>query len=177
VKNILAQVCSIDFDEKRTGAFMFHSRLFYNSRKLLLSNYTTLLVTSLMKRRHIFIIRIATFVALIFTGFVFIPSIARYKKPIGTGEELAKIYCATCHLFPEPSLLDKSSWTEHVLPNMGWRLGIRKAGDNPYAEMEKDEAQLTKALNIYPDKALLPLADWQKIVAYYQHNAPEKPLP
>jgi hypothetical protein len=125
------------------------------------------------------IIRVAFFVALIFTAFVFVPSGARHKEPvfISTGEELAKIYCATCHLFPEPSLLDKSTWTEHVLPNMGWRLGIRKAGDDPYGEMEKDEAQLAKALNIYPGKALLPFADWQKIVTYYSQNAPGNPLP
>ncbi len=94
-----------------------------------------------------------------------------------TGEELAKTYCASCHLFPKPSLLDKKTWRESVLPNMGWRFGIRKAGDDPYAKMEKDEARLVKALHVFPEKALLPQADWQKIVEYYVRNAPDKPLP
>lgn len=132
-----------------------------------------------MKRQRIFIIPVAVFIALLLTSFVFIPSI-RHKDPIAvfaTGEELAKAYCATCHLFPDPSLLDKTTWKEHVLPNMGWRLGIRRAGEDPYAEMEKEEAQLVKGLNVFPDKALLPVADWQKIVAYYLQNAPDKPLP
>ena len=133
-----------------------------------------------MKRHSIIIVPVTLFVALIITGFVFIPLSTEYKKPLpffATGEELAKAYCATCHLFPEPALLDKSTWKERVLPNMGWRLGIRKAGDKPYADMEKDEVQLVKALNIFPEKALLPFADWQKIVAYYIQTAPDKPLP
>lgn len=133
-----------------------------------------------MKGQRVFIISIGMFVALSFTGFVLMPFPNQHKKNLpnfSTGEELAKGYCATCHLFPHPALLDKLTWKERVLPNMGWRLGIRKAGDNPYADMEKDEAQLVKALNVFPGKALLPLADWQKIVAYYLQNAPDKPLP
>ncbi len=129
---------------------------------------------------RILIVFLAIFVALILSGFVFLPSPARHTKPVSifaTGEELAKAYCATCHLFPEPSLLDKATWKDRVLPNMGWRLGIRKSGDNPYAAMEKEEAQLVKALKIFPDKALLLVADWQKIVAYYLQKAPDKPLP
>src|SRR5688572_19926520 len=133
-----------------------------------------------MTRKAIFTVPIAAFVALILTAFVFLPSPGLQTKSLSTfatGEELAKAYCGTCHLFPEPSLLDKATWKERVLPNMGWRLGIRKAGENPYAAMEKEEAQLVKSLKIFPDKPLLPLADWQKIVAYYLQKAPDKPLP
>ena len=133
-----------------------------------------------MKRHHILSIPIVFFVALIVTGVVLMPSCGRNKKPTftpGTGEGLAKAYCGTCHLFPEPSLLDKVTWKERVLPDMGWRLGIREPGDDPYAEMEKDEANLVKALNLFPDKELLPLKDWEKIVAYYLEKAPDNPLP
>ena len=42
--------------------------------------------------------------------------------------------------------------------------------------MEMEEAKLVKALNIYPQKALIPLADWQKIVTYYLQKAPDRPL-
>ena len=94
-----------------------------------------------------------------------------------TGEELAKIYCASCHLFPSPFLLDKTTWKNKVLPNMGWRLGIRKPGDDPYADMEKDEAQLVRAENVYPLEPVLVKENWQKIVDYYLKAAPEKPLP
>ena len=115
-----------------------------------------------MKRHRILFIPIVGFVTLIVIGLVFVPSCGRNKKTTSTprsGEELAKAYCGTCHLFPEPSLLDKITWKDRVLPDMGWRLGIRKDDDDPYAEMEKDEAQLVRALNIFPDKELLAAED------------------
>src|SRR3954451_9446680 len=40
------------------------------------------------------------------------------------GKKLAVKYCQSCHLLPEPSLLDAKSWEKGVLPNMGPRLGI-----------------------------------------------------
>lgn len=92
------------------------------------------------------------------------------------GEKLAKKYCGSCHLFPSPFLLDKKTWKETVLPNMGWRLGIRKAGKDPFDQMKPEEAILVQQLNIYPDSAQLSKEDWQLIVDYYIHNAPEQPL-
>jgi hypothetical protein len=115
-----------------------------------------------------YFIAVAFLVALIFTGFDFTPS---------TGEELAKTYCGSCHLFPDPSLLDKTTWKDHVLPNMGWRLGIRNAGDDPYADMKKSEAQMVKALIVFPGKPVITSADWKKIVAFYTREAPDNPLP
>ena len=92
------------------------------------------------------------------------------------GEKLAKQYCGSCHLFPSPFLLDKKTWKESVLPNMGWRLGIRKAGKDPFDQMKTEEASLVQQLNIYPDSAQLSKEDWQLIVDYYVRNAPEQPL-
>lgn len=40
-------------------------------------------------------------------------------KPSGkSGAELAQIYCASCHQFPEPSLLPKNIWKNGILPNV-----------------------------------------------------------
>src|SRR5690242_7022194 len=47
---------------------------------------------------------------------------ARYGS---AGEKLARTYCAACHAFPEPGLLDKETWRSGVLPQMAARLGIR----------------------------------------------------
>ncbi len=50
-----------------------------------------------------------------------------------TGRELAQMYCQSCHLFPEPALLDKETWVKRVLPNMALRLGVQLPGaNNPY---------------------------------------------
>jgi len=56
-----------------------------------------------------------------FAGFFFCISIScnNGKKPApGEGETLARTHCVTCHAFPEPSLLDKKTWDEGVLPKM-----------------------------------------------------------
>ncbi|MFT3950179.1 MAG: VCBS repeat-containing protein [Agriterribacter sp.] len=92
-------------------------------------------------------------------------------------KQLALQYCTSCHLFPEPSLLNKKTWTDKVLPNMGWRLGIRKKGEDPYADIVPEERALAQKLNIYPDVAAITQSDWKKIVSYFEHEAPEMPLP
>ena len=81
------------------------------------------------------------------------------------GEKLARTYCAACHAFPEPQLLDKKTWQSGVLPQMAKRLGI---GMNSLAD----------AMSRNPLMTVLPVnlseRDWQKIVAYYLTNAPVK---
>ena len=96
------------------------------------------------------------------------------KSKNNTGELLAKQYCSVCHLFVEPALLDKKTWTQSVLPNMGWRLGIRKPDDDPFKNLDESEAKAIKALNIYPDAQLIAEKDWQKIIAYFTEKAPDK---
>src|ERR1051325_6449651 len=34
------------------------------------------------------------------------------------GEQLARVYCGTCHLFPEPALLDQQTWVNGALRRM-----------------------------------------------------------
>ncbi|HSN07468.1 MAG TPA: VCBS repeat-containing protein, partial [Hanamia sp.] len=133
-----------------------------------------------MKKNSFFTILIIILFTVSITGFSIFTETGK-KAPLykndPTGEELAKIYCATCHIFPSPSLLDKLTWEKSVLPNMGWRLGIREPGDNPYGDMEKDEIQIVQAENIYPLQPGITKENWQKIVNYYIKTAPEKPLP
>ncbi|PQA59468.1 FG-GAP repeat domain-containing protein [Siphonobacter curvatus] len=94
-----------------------------------------------------------------------------------TGEQLAHRYCQGCHLFPDPSLLDKQTWEKGVLPYMGRRLGIRSSAIDPYRGLFAEEKQKVMAAGLYPRKPLLSKADWQKIVSYYRTQAPEKLAP
>ncbi len=96
------------------------------------------------------------------------------------GESLAKIYCASCHLYPSPDLLDKYTWSNFVLIRMGALLGIYQQG-NGYASKVPDEwmepgigGQRIKAANIYPEEALISVEQWQKIINFYLENAPEQ---
>jgi hypothetical protein len=90
-------------------------------------------------------------------------SCERTNKP--EGEKLARTYCAACHAFPDPQLLDKQTWQSGVLPQMAQRLGI---GTNTLAE----------AMSRNPLMSVLPVRvsdqDWEKIVAYYLTSAPDK---
>ncbi len=91
---------------------------------------------------------------------------------LSDGSKLAEIHCSTCHLFPEPGQLDRRTWTESVLPNMGARLGI-KTGIDPFTTVADEDLELVERLRIYPDSAVLSQEEWQKIVAYYAAEAPE----
>jgi FG-GAP-like repeat len=88
------------------------------------------------------------------------------------GQQLALKYCQNCHLFPEPDLLDKKTWTTSVLPNMGLRLGIREAKQNPYADMDDNDVALMKEVVVYPEIPLISREEWLEIIKYYEKTAP-----
>lgn len=96
---------------------------------------------------------------------------------ISKGERLALNYCQRCHLFPQPSLLDKKTWTNSVLPNMGWRLGVRENGTDPYADLLPAEEKIIRQAGVYPETPAIADADWKAIKEYYENAAPSEPLP
>ena len=93
-----------------------------------------------------------------------------------SGKQLSHIYCKICHQFPEPELLDKNTWTNNVLPNMGLRMGIKIPGINAFAGTPKEDLDLVKSLGIYPDKPIITKEQWGKIIEYYKNEAPNEPL-
>lgn len=88
------------------------------------------------------------------------------------GEELAQVYCGGCHLFPSPSLLPKEYWNG-VLPRMAPRLGIKTDEYDPYEDRSMQEALNMDLAGLFPKTPLLADSSWQKIVAFYQQNAPD----
>ena len=81
------------------------------------------------------------------------------------GEQLARNHCGACHMFPEPTLLDKKTWESRVLPEMAVRVGVRtpqSAFKDPF--QSQDTASASTPLSD---------GDWQRIVAYYRDHAPE----
>jgi hypothetical protein len=91
------------------------------------------------------------------------------------GEALAKKNCASCHKFPEPSLLDKKTWKEGVLPEMAYRLGVGNRFEL-LTKIPEEQYESATNLGIYPETPEISQQDWEAIVAYYVENAPEKPL-
>ncbi|MFB6272072.1 MAG: FG-GAP repeat domain-containing protein [Salinibacter sp.] len=102
------------------------------------------------------------------------PELAEQKS----GQALAKQYCSSCHRYPEPNLLDKTAWREHVLPPMGYMLGIYPGGERPDSLFESGRAgELVRQARIYPKTPQLSRSKWKRIVRFYTENAPEDPLP
>ena len=79
------------------------------------------------------------------------------------GEAIARTHCGGCHQFPEPALLDETTWREGVLPVMGLHLGRLTAASG------KSQQNLQTLLleGDYPRQPLLLEAEWEKLIAYY----------
>jgi len=92
-------------------------------------------------------------------------SLASCDRPYESdGEKLAHQYCASCHAFPEPQLLDKKTWETGVLPQMAPRLGVSTGELFNAAFRNPHMMVLSKAV---------PKEEWQKIVRYYHESAPD----
>lgn len=79
------------------------------------------------------------------------------------GEKLAHQYCATCHAFPEPQLLDKKTWETGVLPQMAQRLGV---GTPSLFDAPRDPNMVVLAKAASEE-------EWTQIVRYYLEHAPD----
>lgn len=93
------------------------------------------------------------------------------------GATLARIHCASCHQFPEPDLLDKTSWEQFVLPRMGYLMGIYESKTQRLELIEKGPGGwLVDKAAIFPETRQLDSTSWQAIKSYYLSEAPEKPI-
>jgi hypothetical protein len=86
------------------------------------------------------------------------------------GSELARQYCGSCHAFPGPALLDKTTWEKDVLPVMGARLGIKQYLGSYYRQ---------PVLSDTPGRvnSRITMEEWDQIVEYYTTVAPWRPMP
>jgi len=90
-----------------------------------------------------------------------------------TGERLAEAYCGSCHLKPEPDVLDRITWETKVLPDMRKRMGLYLEEDFG-TELPEDSGVPP---GIYSKAQLIKREDWAKIQEYYLSSAPDMPFP
>jgi hypothetical protein len=89
------------------------------------------------------------------------------------GEQLAKLYCATCHGFPKAEFLPKKYW-EEVLPIMGMHYRKLKEG-KIFSDFTNEVAkERLKASGLFPEEDVLNDQQWGAIRKYYALNAPEE---
>ena len=90
-----------------------------------------------------------------------------------SGRVLATEHCSGCHQLVPPELLPKSVWRDHVLPSMGFRLGMfdqEYPTDSIYG-LPMGDSILIHA-GIY-DKPAMSSTDWSKLKGYFLENAPD----
>jgi mono/diheme cytochrome c family protein len=110
-----------------------------------------------------------------FVGLLFIISCQQNQETSPqSGEELAKVHCASCHLFPDPELLDKSTWQNKVLPEMALQLGFQINGGEVYMDIQQERRGDS---TYWVNKSAMSSDDWKKVVDYYAQKAPEKMAP
>lgn len=113
------------------------------------------------------------FPAIIF--FLFLFTSCANKNNNHDGETLAKIHCASCHQFPEPTLLDKTSWGKYILPRMGFMLGVLPKDSAGHSFIEPiAQKEAFKNPLIFRKESNLTLHEWLAIKNYFLENAPEK---
>ena len=78
------------------------------------------------------------------------------QEQVANGKVLALKYCATCHEFPPPSLIDRNSWLTGVLPAMGRNLHVNMYMGQYYTDQ----------------RSAIGISDWQNIVTYYDRSSP-----
>lgn len=90
------------------------------------------------------------------------------------GKELSQRYCQSCHLYPEPELLDKKTWERSVLPLMGRLFGIYEESV-PREEILRGAIDRKKVeeLDMFPIDQRISDEDWQQITDYYISAAPD----
>lgn len=103
------------------------------------------------------------FLAMLYLAGVFSSCIQEDK-----GEVLARRYCASCHMFPDPALLEKETWTTQVLPEMAFRMGL---DISQFHRM--NEAELPVIMKSIPSTPMVTDEEWAAIVEYYADTAPD----
>ncbi|HSI75500.1 MAG TPA: VCBS repeat-containing protein [Lunatimonas sp.] len=90
------------------------------------------------------------------------------------GKELSQRYCQSCHLYPEPELLDKKTWERSVLPLMGRLFGIYEESV-PREEILRGAIDRGKVeeLDMFPTDQRISDEEWQQITDYYISAAPD----
>ncbi|MFW2375486.1 MAG: hypothetical protein ACN4ES_02985, partial [Cellulophaga baltica] len=122
-----------------------------------------------MKNSKIYILVFTSFCIII--GFIYLkfdfPE--RTQKP-KTGQELSKMYCASCHLYPEPKVLPQHIWKNTLLPEMKNRMGL---GDQKsiVSKIGYDEYINLAEKGVYAISPMLSHEEWLLIEKFYIDNS------
>ena len=93
---------------------------------------------------------------------------AKIEVPVLSAEEngrrkmFSMQVCSSCHVWPEPAVLNRKTWLE-VLGKMEPWLGLKPVPDDMPEELH----------GLFPSKKILDAVQWTELKEYYLANAPE----
>lgn len=97
------------------------------------------------------------------------------ENNLKSGEENARLFCGSCHQFPEPDLLTKSMWKDEVLPKMAQFMGLFANPQERESLIEQNAGGLiVKSQNIFPAHPLIDSNTFNSIIDWYISKAPEQ---
>lgn len=99
-------------------------------------------------------------------------SMSEADAMIREGEALARAVCATCHLYPEPEVLDRVTWGLKALPKMGEMMGIRTGVEELAGLSER-----VREKGVFPTAPIIAIEQWRAICSFYLATAPVAALP
>jgi hypothetical protein len=103
-----------------------------------------------------------------------VPKAPQAKAQELDGKQLARQYCAGCHLYPDPELLDKHTWETYVLTRMGHYYGIYESDTTRDFLLERGRPrEIVERKQVFPLQPSLDSTIFEKIKTYYVEEAPE----
>ena len=85
---------------------------------------------------------------------------------VAHGKELARVVCATCHVFPPPDIATREQWAFEILPAKGKWLGV-----DPFDFEKHPGGEELKDSPVFPERASVSLVEWSAIRNYYLASA------
>jgi len=99
------------------------------------------------------------------------------KAPVenfSKGELLSKTYCVSCHIYPEPNLLDSNAW-QKAFDWMGPFMGIYATEDQREKLLGNgDERKALLLANVFPEESAIAKSDFLAIKEWYQYESKNK---
>ncbi len=91
------------------------------------------------------------------------------SKLADSSEALVKQVCTRCHEWIPPDMLDKSTWTESVLPVMAAKMGVYEMDGKTFFNEKNDP----NAAGVYPDKPQIDMETLRAVFNYFEVKAPD----
>lgn len=124
-----------------------------------------------MSGKQIGLLLTGLIIAIGFISIYFLPEKPAFLQ--SKDEKLARRTCGSCHLYPNPALLDKKTWNESVIPKMAFVMGFPDS--RYYAKISPEDRMIV--MKVIPQQPMISREELERIRQFYVNQAPERLKP